>query len=52
MLEKTVVPKNRIVEVVFAGRIAEVERSMRLGGVLFFIMFFDELGAIGLSTKI
>ena len=36
-VEKTAVLKNRIVRVVFAGRITEVGRSVRLGGVLFLL---------------
>ena len=38
-VEKTAVPKNRIVKVVSASRIAEIGRSVRLGGVLFLLCF-------------
>jgi hypothetical protein len=32
-VEKIAVPRNRVVKVVFASRIAKIERSERLGGV-------------------
>jgi hypothetical protein len=38
-VKKTAVPKNRVVRVVFAGRIAKIERSIRFGGVLFLLCF-------------
>jgi hypothetical protein len=38
-VEKTAVPKNGVVRVIFAGRIAEIGRSVRFGGVLFLLCF-------------
>ena len=38
-IEKTAVLKNRVVRVIFAGRIADIGRSVRFGGVLFLLCF-------------
>jgi hypothetical protein len=49
-VEKTAVLKNGVVRVVFAGRIAKIERSVRFGGMLFLLCFFDELVPIVVSS--
>jgi hypothetical protein len=38
-IEKTAVPKNGVVRVVFAGRIAKIGRSVRFGDILFLLCF-------------
>ena len=38
-IKKTAVPKNRVVRVIFAGRIAKIGKSVRFGGVLFLLCF-------------
>ena len=38
-IKKTAVLKNKVVRVIFAGRIAEIERSIRFSGVLFLLCF-------------
>ena len=38
-IEKTAVPKNRVVRVIFAGRITKIERSVRFSDVLFLLCF-------------
>jgi hypothetical protein len=38
-VKKTAVPKNGVVRVIFAGRIAKIGRSIRFGGVLFLLCF-------------
>jgi hypothetical protein len=38
-VKKIAVPRNGVVKVVFAGRIAKVGRSERLGGVWFLLCF-------------
>jgi hypothetical protein len=38
-IKKTAVPKNRVVRVIFASRIAKIGRSMRFSGILFLLCF-------------
>ena len=42
-IEKIAILKNRVIRVVFAGRIAKIERSVRFGGVLFLLCFSTNL---------
>jgi hypothetical protein len=38
-IEKTAVLKNKVVRVVFAGRITKIGRSVRFGNILFLLCF-------------
>jgi len=38
-IKKTAVLKNRVVRVIFAGKIAKIERSIKFNSILFLLCF-------------